>query len=602
MVAAVAVLCFIQTAGYGFVFDDQQQIVENPRIRSFANLDKTFTENVWAFRGAQNFSNYFRPMQISTYTATFWAGGLSPFAFHLTNILLNLLVCLAVLWVMMELFSNSTVAVGGALLFAAHPMHTEAVAWIAGVPELGSGLCYFLCIGAYLRCRKTERYALVWLAVSCLTFFCSLLYKEMALTIPMIIGIIDVYMLPRETSGPASANWRARIQRWLPFGIALAFYLILRIRALGVFSQAHRQLHMSLEDKLGTMAYLLARYVQKLLIPLRQNAFYLFEPVSRMKPAEWLLPILFLVLCGLLLWRYANKDRTLMFVVAWILITLLPVLALENVGANVFAERYLYIPSLGFCFLISTLLYRYLAPRKAAAALIVLVVLYGVATVLRNPVWRDDKTLYLNTVSASPDAANICINLATMYGAEGNLREARRYFERALEAHPRTFVQEPDLVVNAYFGLSYIAELEGNLQGALKYGREGLKLQPRRIEPYEAFGRLLLKAGDLSGAENCYRSALQFDPNHANVRTALGDVLALKGDWEGAERELRAALKIAPRSVAARVGMGLVYQGRKRWAEALAVLNEALALDSRNVAAKNLLQEIQTQMSAGKLP
>ena len=138
LVAAVAAICFVQTARYDFAYDDKPQVLENPRIRSFSNLGEVFFENVWAFQGL--LTNYFRPLHSVTYMAAYAIGGLSPFTFHLVNIILHVLVSLAVLWIGWELFPGSWAALGGALLFAAHPMHTESVAWVAGVTDVGAGL------------------------------------------------------------------------------------------------------------------------------------------------------------------------------------------------------------------------------------------------------------------------------------------------------------------------------------------------------------------------------------------------------------------------------------------------------------------------------
>src|SRR5262245_57616828 len=86
LVAALAAACYAQTLGYGFVYDDDVQIVRNPRIRSFANLPVAFSENVWAFNGPQAFTNYYRPLQTATYMAAYALGKLDPRPYHLLAI------------------------------------------------------------------------------------------------------------------------------------------------------------------------------------------------------------------------------------------------------------------------------------------------------------------------------------------------------------------------------------------------------------------------------------------------------------------------------------------------------------------------------------
>src|SRR6058998_2513305 len=137
LVALVPLLCFVQTSSYAFVYDDDVQIVLNPRIRSFANLRTAFTENFWAFNSSSSFSNYFRPLQTITYMLGYAGGGLAPPVYHRINIVLHVLASLAAYWLGRQLFRTGSIALWGALLFAAHPMHTETVAWIAGLTDAG---------------------------------------------------------------------------------------------------------------------------------------------------------------------------------------------------------------------------------------------------------------------------------------------------------------------------------------------------------------------------------------------------------------------------------------------------------------------------------
>lgn len=105
-VAAVALVCYVQTARYDFVYDDALQIVLNPRIRSFSNVGAAFTENFWGFISPHSISNYFRPLQTIIYMTVYALGGLWPAPYHWMNIVMHVFASLAVLWLGLLLLSD----------------------------------------------------------------------------------------------------------------------------------------------------------------------------------------------------------------------------------------------------------------------------------------------------------------------------------------------------------------------------------------------------------------------------------------------------------------------------------------------------------------
>ncbi len=132
----LAVACYANTLMNGFVYDDDQQILLNPYIKSWHYLPQIFTTTVWSFVGAAGATNYYRPMMTFTFLVLWQTFGDLPFGYHLFNIVLNALVVLAVYYAGRELFRDRSIAAIAAFLFAVHPIHTETVCWIAAVPDL----------------------------------------------------------------------------------------------------------------------------------------------------------------------------------------------------------------------------------------------------------------------------------------------------------------------------------------------------------------------------------------------------------------------------------------------------------------------------------
>ncbi len=587
LILGVALICYVQAASYGFVYDDQVQVVENPRLRSFSNLGNAFTENFWAFRSAGSNTNYYRPLQTLSYMTAYALGGLSPRAFHWINILAHILASLAVYWLGVEFLGAYSTALWGALLFAAHPMHTEAVTWVAGLPDVACGLFYFVSLSAYLRYRKEIADRVVWQWIAALAFFLALLYKEMALTLPLVVVLSDFL---DENRARSRAGW---IRRLIPFLLTLAVYLALRVNALGTFARTTLALSIGPADRALTTFYLTGRYVQDLLLPIRQNAYHVFVPFSRLSPLNWALPALLLAGLAYFIWFWLRRDKRLSFLALFTVVSILPVLNLSGVGQNPYTERYLYIPSAGFCLLFAALICHRLGGSNVSRIVQgAIVVLLGVLTVARNPVWRDDKTLYETTLRDSPDAAAFRNNLGRILVGEHDIPRARQAFEAALDSESRAVAGSPMERAISLLGLSTVAGAEGRAEDAWKYAAAARDQVPDLGEAYQAMGVARLRQGNAAEAENLLRRAVELTPGSAAAHTNLGSALFLKNEVQSAESEFRKAIQLDPGLPGPRIALAQVLAQSGRASEALSSLEEALRLDPSNPQARQLLQQI----------
>ncbi|PYU93711.1 MAG: hypothetical protein DMG08_09450 [Acidobacteria bacterium] len=591
LVAALAFACYAQTVRYGFVYDDDLQLVRNPRIRSFSSVGPAFGENFWAFKSPDYFTNYYRPLHTVTYMFGYALGGLSPAPFHAINVCLHALASLAVYWLGWVLFERARIALWGGLLFAAHPMHTENVAWIAGVTDLGCGLFFFVSLASYVRCRSGGDHARIWLGASLLSFLAALLFKEMALTLPFLVVVLDLAALPEARR----ASGASRLKAWASFGLVLLLYLALRIHALGVFSRTQTPIPLTKLDRLLTTLLFVGRYLQKLIIPVGHNAYYVFRPFLNLAPAQWIPPLLTLLATSAFVCLCLRKEKKLLFLAGWMVITLAPVLSFGSVGQNVFTERYLYIPSFGLCLLVPALADRYLrgharkpAVYVACGALAVLAFL----TLRRNPVWRDNQALYKATIEASPDAAQMHNNLGVAYYHEGNLPAAREEFQAALDANARAFNPYDRDRYASLLGLGGLHYVEGEAADAVNCAEAAVKLRPDLPDAYQALGAVMGGLGRYSEAEKLLRRALEIDPLDPMARLNMGNIHIIRGNLAAAEIEFRKAIDADPRSPDPRVALAALFDRMNRSSEAIYVLREVLAMDPHNPPALRLLQQI----------
>jgi hypothetical protein len=402
---AVAALCtlvlvaYSNTLGNGFVWDDNQQIVMNPDLRAGAPWTNLFLSDVWAYthRDQPTRSNYYRPLQMVSYRLVSKLFGLDSWHLHLLSVVLALAAVLAAFTVYLKLTARLAFAFVAAALFAVHPVHSEAVDWISALPEVGCAtfvlLAFRLFLSIYSResdVTSTADSAKRWLlwCLSLLMFALALLWKETAVGFPLIV---IAYVLCVET-GSFGARLRSSARLSVPFWCVLICYVVLRFRVLGFLTMRQRIWEMTPVQVGLSALHLMTLYWWKLIVPVHLNAYYVFSPVRSVLDTRAISGIFFAALFCAAIWYALRRAPLAAFAALWVFIMLLPAMNIYALGRNVFAERYLYLPSFGFCLLaviMAGAVMKRLPERvaKATSALLVAAVLlwFSTQTVARNP-------------------------------------------------------------------------------------------------------------------------------------------------------------------------------------------------------------------------
>lgn len=606
---AVAVfLTILVTAGYtnvlqnGFVWDDTIQILQNPFLRPGASWLRLFNFGVWAFPnpGRPSANNYYRPLQMLTYKIIVQMFGFSAPAFHSVSLIFHLIVTLLVYIIILQLTRRFALATAAAALFALHPIHTEAVAWVSALPELGCAIFFLLAFLLFLLAiRPTAkgpveqparlfRRTRLWF-LSCASFALALLWKEMAVTMPLVIASHLILFSPEEL--PAAARIRRAFRGSLPYWAVLGAYLPLRYHALGFFSVSQRNWALPPRDYALTVVDLVAKYWWKLLLPLHLNAYHIFDPVRSLAEPRALGAILFvgLAVAGV---AYGYRRFPLAtFAASWVFLTLIPVLDLRDVGRNVFAERYLYIPSVGFCLLLVWLASEALATlpmgwrsQQGVCALTLVGAMYFAQTAKRNMDWRDQFTFFSRTLEASPNSPGIENGVADLLRSEKSDPEgAESHYRRALALAKEQHPPEWDQVDSADQGLALIYSERGAYDKALDLLAEAQAAEPNDPEVQSARGAVLLQAGHWKEAQSTLRAALQADPNDANALNGLGFIAWQdEHQYDQAVDYFQHALQMHPPSDAfnasLHASLGAVYCEMGRYPEGIAHLQSAIEL------------------------
>ena len=347
-IAALVLLVYYNSITNSFVWDDHEQIVMNPAIRPAAPLTRIFSSDVrFAHQDPAVQNQTYRPLQMLTYRIVGASFGFTPAPFHLTNLLLAIACVLAAFAVFWLLTQSTFSAFAAASLFAVYPIHTEAVDWIAASPDLGCTLFLLIALALFLAARRTERpHRPPWLfpLLSLAAFAISLLWKETSAVFPILLV---AYVLIVERTGLRTAL-KASAAYWA----ILALYLIVRFSVLGRVATGARDWALDPLQLLLTTSHLMLSYWLKLTWPFQLNAYYVFSPVRSLTDPRAIAAIVFVLAAIAGLIYLVRRAPLPAFAALWVGITLLPAMDIYAVGRNVFAERYLYLPSIGFCLLL----------------------------------------------------------------------------------------------------------------------------------------------------------------------------------------------------------------------------------------------------------
>jgi len=625
ILAALAVLPYLNTLGNTFVYDDIDQVLRNPYIQNFHHLREIFTSSVWSFMGDfRGTTNYYRPVMSMGYLFCYQLFGPSARGFHLASLLVNAGVVLLVFLVTLRMFRSAAVALLAAGIFALHPIHSEAVDWIAAVTELELAFFYLLTFGFFLAGARADGKFSVPLQIAMAgSFALALLSKEQALTLPLLATLYEHFF--REDRAAAT-----RVQKFRRYGALwglAAVYLVLRARYLG-------GLVPSLEPEVfgtGGLALaalaLIGRYAWKLVWPAELCAYYLFPTqVAPLYPRA-LAGALALAIAAFIFMVLRKHNRQAAFGVVWMLATLAPVLNVRWMTSNPFAERYLYLASVGFCWILGWAgirCWNALSMRgwrwRAALALVAVVIatLWVVRIVARNRDWHNNVTFYTATLAVSPDAYYIHNNLGTVYWAQGNMPAAESEWRTALRLAPGSEY--------ALHNLGLVANAQKNYPEAEALFRRALAIRPNYSDAHLDWGKTFEATGRLPEAEAEFRAAEALSPLNLRAHLALSEfyfdrrqlpeaeaearrsveieptpqgdwdlglVEWLKGDRRGAERAFLDAAALAPSESRSHFMLGLFYMDSNRNADAIREYRAGLQLDPKNADAIANLRKLE---------
>ncbi len=593
LLVVIASLPYLNILANGFVYDDDTQVLMNPYIRGFRHLKAIFTTTVWSFAGgARGRTNYYRPVMTMGYLLCHAVFGYRAWAFHLISLALNVGVVCLLFVVTRRLFTDRVVAFATAAVFALHPIHTEAVDWIAAVTDLELAFFFLLAFWLYLRLENTAGFrAVLTEAGAALSFVLALLSKEPAAVFPLLATIYEHALRPDR----AATSWRVKLIRYGLLWLLLAVYVWLRTHLLGSFAAVVHRPQMQFDGVMLSAVALVGEYLGEMLWPAHLSAYHLFPRDLAALLPRILTGTLALAACTAIAVYLWQRERWLAFGFIWFFATLAPVLNARWMPPNVLAERYLYLPSAGLCWIAGWLLCRLwrgaaraeaappvpsepprlrlpsllrrgskggsatLQRRAALATVFVAATVLCVARIVtRNRDWKNDLTFYTATLATSPRAATMHNNLGVYYWQIGDWKDAGTQWEEALALRPGgTWVLD---------NLGLLRIRQKRYREAVVFFRRALAQQPKDVDAYTGLGDAYRKMHMLPQAEQAFQAAVRLAPLDAKAQLRLGDLYFNEGKFELAKRHYLASIRSVP-TLSAYLGLAVVADVRGKIAE-----------------------------------
>ncbi|HXW13755.1 MAG TPA: tetratricopeptide repeat protein [Terriglobia bacterium] len=629
----LAVLPYVNTLQNGFVYDDNNEVLTNPYIRSFSRVGDIFGTRILAHLGARGATNYYRPISIFGFLICNKLFGLLPYGFHLANLLLHALIVCVLFGLTKRLFQDQWLAFISAAIFALHPIHTESVAWVSGVTDLELAVFYLATFWFFFASALPQGARSEWMQLGMVgSFILALLSKEQAVTLPLLAMIFEHFY--REDR--ASTTWRQKASRYGSLWLLVVIYILFRIRFFGAFAPVQLTRNVSWYEAVLSAAPLAGLYVWKMIWPVHLIAYYSFhKSVTLFDPRVWT-GVVALSLCALAFGALWKRHRLVSFGFIWFFINIAPVLNSRWLGPNVFTERYLYLPSVGLCWVAAWYI-KEIWSRSAVRTRIwrmafaiflgVLAVLAFVRIVTRNRDWRDDGTYYRVTLAAVPEAASLRLNLGAVYWNRMRPDDAEREWKQALVISP----DSAQLLNN----LGLVCASRKQNDEAIAYFERSMRLRPNYPDAHLNLGRLYKDMGRTSEAELQFRAAvalaplsvgarnelgnfystagrfreaeLQFQASAASIPNAgafdsLGDIALREGRHEAAEHDYRQAISLDEFDWRGHFGLARIFAAEGRVAEAEEHYLAGLGVNPRNEEAGAALQRLITNSFDAKRP
>ena len=625
VIVFTVVVVYVNSMGNTFHFDDFHSITENPYIRDSGNIAAYFSDP-GMFSGDVGVRMY-RPLLLVTFALNYYVGGYEVFGYHLVNIFLHVFNAFFVFVIALYLFgisdnrvhnaqhvSRSTLwpALLSALYFGVHTLNTHAVNYISSRSVL---LVSFFYLGAFyfyiqssvpgtgkrISSKRLSLPAGLYL-LSLLFYSCSLLSKEIAVTLPVVLLFYE-YLFNRRVASKGEERAKqgfistlcsqgstlySLVYRHIPFWVITVGYLLIRKslfgRAVmklsrekliggmgGIETEGVRSVYINLLTQSKATFY----YMKKLIVPAGLSAEHDVAVATGL--GDIILPLLIIMAVVIVAVVMVRRKAVIAFGLFWFFVVLMPEAVMPlNLIIN---EHRAYLPGVGFVIVVGGVYQALRGEDRRRVLLSVVLVLIimanGYATIKRNRVWTDEVTLWQDVVNKYPGIPRAHNNMGVGYQKRGENEEAIEAFKTSIGVDWK--------YPEAHINLGGLYAEQGLLKEAIREYKITLQLKPKFPEAHYNLGKAYAELGLTDEAEKEYRMALKQKPYYVQAMNNLGLVYASEGLLEEAIAAYKQVIKLESDYAEAYYNLGLVYFRKGIWDMAISFYNVALKYEPNNV-------------------
>jgi len=573
---------YLNSFGNLFTNWDDQMIYSNYQIRSldWENIHHIFTY----VRGST-----YQPVRVLSYAVDYYFWGLNPLGYHITNIVFYILTSIMVFFILHRLSthlrknappdSHERVALFGAFLFAAHPVHVEAVTWLAARKEGLQGFFFFLAFYLYLKGREEGKKSLrpnrrkfFYLALVLFSFLLATLSKPAAIVFPAVLLLYEISLKTNKSIRVGTTvvptpdhGWMDFLKRhwfFIVFSVFISFiftYILMRVMLDAGGIKPYRG--GTFFNNLLISFYVFLYNIKLLISTINYSAAYTI-PVSN--PILGVRTLIFIgftfLLFGLSLWSL-KKTKVIFFSFFFFFITLLPYLNIVPIS-TLLADRYVFIASFSYCFLLGICFdqfYRFRNKRFSGnffkllsiALFLFVLVGYSLMTIRQNQIWENSYTLWADAVEKYPESNTANALMGVVYMELGMDEKAVGYLEKAIQVLSYDYQSRNNL------GIIY-GRLE-QPEKALKELMTAIWLKPEDDTIKINLSVFYQRQKEYQKAVEVLRYLLLKNNHDANLHFRLGLVYKEMGQYDAAISELIKAMELAPQIINPYEELGNIY-------------------------------------------
>lgn len=556
-----------------FVWDDKAVILKDPSLRSLSTLFNP------------DYPDSRRPITFLSFYLDFHLWRLNPFWYHLENILLHAINTILLFLLSKRLFNEKT-ALFSAIIFAVHPVHTESVYWLMDRSGLLSAMFFFIAFLTYIKIDKTyEKHFVLYYFVFIISFVLSIFSKEIGMGLIPLLIVYDI----------SNKRLRERAKYYVLFILLALIYILFWARggAITALFSSHEYWGGSPYRTFLAMMTVIVEYIRLLFYPINLQAWYITkipETIFEFKAIIGMLMLLTLLVTGMF---YLRKNKVAGISILWVLVTLLPVSNIIPIAGSMMAERWLYIPSAGFCIAIGSLIERTLSFSKKTVLKYAVISIFAVLTVAffikseaRHKYWKNDFTVFYPLTKIYPDWPVAHYYLGRHY-------IEKKEYDRALDEFVNIRVDSPSDISDVSKLIGIVYREKGNYGEAEKYFQKAIAISPDNKGGYTSLATIYRLTGRSKEAIDLYKKAIEIDPNFPLAHNQIGMTYLELGDTLSAFKHLKKAIELEPLSIVFRLSLAEAYEKTDDKASALIEYLEVRRIAPQNNIALDKIKELE---------